>query len=625
MKVKAPYSGLTLTAVRPRGWIAEQLDRDIRGFAGHLHLLSKEAASRVFTDGRISGNNIRAWWDGETEGNWIDGLTRMAYLTEPGDAVEFVRAYMRRIIEEAGKAGGYVGMYREDWRFRNDGANGELWTYSRMLLALHAYYEASGDGQALETMRSSADLLLRHYSVADGGVAYFDPDGEEHDLGKSHGLMVVEPLLLLYELTGDDRLVEFAVSLYEDFSRANIDVWGRDCQLPRLLDADEPYCGHGAHTCEHVRIPLLLYHYTGEPKYKTAYEHAFAKLERYATVSGACKSDEMIGAETFSCVPLPASGYEYCAVTEQLLSLHTAAQLTGEARYADQAEWLLFNAAQALKSHDGRGIAYLGADNLPEASKRIGASWDISPTHDDQAVCCVPNAARIMPYHVSRMWLKTDDGGLALMFYGPNAVKADIGGATVSIEQQTDYPFGDTVRLTLRVSRPVAFPLKLRVPGWSRGMSVRCPEGVPAREGDYEVLRRTWRDGDEVIVRFGMAVEKIEAVDHTAALRRGPLLYALAIPSVAKPTRQYALPGFADLDCTPQPATTRREYTLRLRSSEPDLGFSVVRRDSAYCWDESPVALAGQALNWHAWPEDVTLVPIGCTRLRTTCSPYVDV
>ncbi|XID90388.1 beta-L-arabinofuranosidase domain-containing protein [Paenibacillaceae bacterium WGS1546] len=623
MKVTTPFSGLKLSTVRPTGWILKQLESELNGYSGHLHHVCEEARSDIFAEGRVSGDHIRQWWNGETEGNWMDGLTRAAYVTGDPASVRHAEEYLNRIVRLAQKDG-YIGIYKEDWRFRNDGQNGELWTYSRILLALLAYYEATGNEDALSAIRSSIELVLQNYTVAEGGKAYFEVGSTEHDLGKSHGLMVIEPLLMAYDIVGDGRIVEFVRSLYDDFSACNMTPWGYDAQLHRLLDPDQPYIGHGAHTCEHLRIPLLLYHYTGEEKYKLGYESAYRKLNDYLSVSGACKSDEMIGSDRFTCLPLPTVGYEYCAVTEHLLSLHAAAMLTGEGRYADQAEWLLFNAGQALKSHNGKGIAYLGADNQYEASKRIGTRWDLSPTHDDEAVCCVPNAVRILPYHVSRMWTQTPDGGLALLYYGPNTLTVDIGGAQAKIEQRTAYPFEGDVRLRIGLSAPAAFPLKLRIPGWAVDRTIRTsrPDVRPVREGDYFVLNAEWRDGDEITLSYGMQVEKVETVDHTVAIRRGPLLYALDIPGQGTVTKDYGRNGFSDIDFVPEPGSAW-DYTLQIREDEPDLGFTVLTEESGDPWNCPPVKLLTEALNRHAWPERVALVPIGSTTLRKTCFPYV--
>jgi DUF1680 family protein len=88
------------------------------------------------------------------------------------------------------------------------------------------------------------------------------------------------------------------------------------------------------------------------------------------------------------------------------------------------------------------------------------------------------------------------------------------------------------VRLTLRVERPVAFPLRLRVPHWAtRGGAVRL-NGRPlegfAAPGGYFVLDRTWRDGDrvELALPMNLHVQPMPDDESLQAVLYGPLVLA---------------------------------------------------------------------------------------------------
>ncbi|MGH9666618.1 MAG: hypothetical protein ACRD9L_19510 [Bryobacteraceae bacterium] len=61
--------------------------------------------------------------------------------------------------------------------------------------------------------------------------------------------------------------------------------------------------------------------------------------------------------------------------------------------------------------------------------------------------------------------MATPAGGLAAALYAPSRVKAKVAGdATFEVRERTAYPFGGTVALSISASRPVRFPLALRVP-----------------------------------------------------------------------------------------------------------------------------------------------------------------
>ena len=245
--------------------------------------------------------------------------------------------------------------------------------------------------------------------------------------------MVIEPILEMYDRVKKPEYLDFCEFLYEDYSRHAIHAKFPcyDISWIKALDPNEPFVGHGAHTCEQLRIPMLLYIRTENKRYYTIFLNAFEKLKRYLSLSGSCKSDELIGVRQDSahkeengalnlgkCYPIPEAGYEYCSTTELMFTYTAALRSTMDMGYADYEEWMVMNAAMAARRQDGKAILYLCADNLYEATKSVGDRWDYSPTHIDAAVCCAPNSCKIMPYHLQNMWLE-DDEGLYAVFYGP--------------------------------------------------------------------------------------------------------------------------------------------------------------------------------------------------------------
>src|SRR5262249_44082281 len=108
--------------------------------------------------------------------------------------------------------------------------------------------------------------------------------------------------------------------------------------------------------------------------------------------------------------------------------------------------------------------------------------------------CCTANLHQGWPKLAAHLWMASADGGLAALTYGPCSARARVAGKPVHVEVQTDYPFADTVRLTVHADEAVRFPLRLRVPGWAVGAEVAVAGGRPARAraGTFHVLRRRW-------------------------------------------------------------------------------------------------------------------------------------
>src|SRR5574344_449435 len=110
---------------------------------------------------------------------------------------------------------------------------------------------------------------------------------------------------------------------------------------------------------------------------------------------------------------------------------------------------IVLNAAQGARLPEKAEIAYLKTNNSYEMmdSKngeiergRNQTRYKYSSVHQDVAVCCVPNALRISPYFVQSAWMKDSADNLTLQQFTPSTVKTTIGGKTVRLSLQTDYP-----------------------------------------------------------------------------------------------------------------------------------------------------------------------------------------
>lgn len=84
--------------------------------------------------------------------------------------------------------------------------------------------------------------------------------------------------------------------------------------------------------------------------------------------------------------------------------------------------------------------------------------------------------------------------------------------------------------------RPLRLALKLRVPGWCEGATLKVngeKQNVAANPATYLELRRTWKAGDRVELKMPMPAQLIEAhplVEETrneVAVKRGPVVYCL--------------------------------------------------------------------------------------------------
>lgn len=294
--------------------------------------------------------------------------------------------------------------------------------------------------------------------------------------------------------------------------------------------------------------------------------------------------------------------------------------------------------------------------------------------------CCIHDFSMGCPKYISSLWAKTADDGIAAPVYGPSAVTATVGRDNVplTVEERTNYPFEESVTFALTLEKPQTFGFTLRIPQWRSAPQIRIngkayTADLPA--GEYVTIRREWHTGDEVIVSLPMPLRLLGGENGSVSVQRGPLTCALqigeqwnALPNdydeqiVQGPDGQrktilaYAVrrdlpssddprfPTYEVLGTTPWNYALildhdALERTLTFESLSGDLParpFSSQKRTGPDpCQDTAAVLVdAGCAQNGTASPvpqspvqtdapvEAVTLVPMGCARLRVACLPW---
>ncbi|TSA37567.1 MAG: hypothetical protein D4R65_00460 [Verrucomicrobiaceae bacterium] len=619
--VTPKFQFLPAGEVKPRGWLLEQLRNDVKnGFTPVLDKLTPDYCNLSTFDTRKKADMEQpkiggVWWVGETTGNWLDSFIRMAYLADDPQAKARVDELVSKVLAMQ-EDDGYLGAYPRGLRYQSplgQPNNGELWDQACLFRGLLAYYELTGRKDVLAAVQRAVDLTLSKY----GKDRPYWPEAIPRG-GPPHSLMFVDVCEYLYRITGEKRYVDFAQFLYDGYNVPE-KVFDADILLRNLADPDKLFAGHCAHITEHLRVPLFVYYATGDDKYRVAVENEFMKTARHTGASGACIGDEDIRQRLSS----PYLTHEQCTMFELLNSLQSGVEKTGRADLGDWIEWLAYSAAQGARMRDGNqatcGIQYEGYDNQFQAThKERGGRCKYSPTHEDVAVCCPPTAGKMYAYLTNYLWMKEARGnGLAAVTYAPNSLQTKVDGVPVTIDTDTSYPFEDEVRMTLKADKPVEFPIWLRIPAWPGSVRVDAPGAEIREEKGWKIVTKKWNTGDKITLSFAPEIVQKKAPNGEIFWRRGPLVFALPIPSEQTPTKKYAVEGFADWDITPKEGAIW-DYAVDKDSGDFQLERSP-KASSGLPWCASPVALKGRLLNRKTNKlEEVRLVPIGTSLLRRT-------
>jgi len=635
--ITATYKPIPINSVKINGWLEQQSLLAMQGFIGSLPLISKEVWSDVFATGQLglksaygTGNNVAKveWWNGESEGNWLIGWIGHVLLHGKTAEIEQVRTYLNRILSTQG-AEGYIGMFTAEARATRNFIVGDLWTQSRAILALQLWADYWNDNKIRDCVSKALDYTIDRYRKSDKDLRFNAPSGDS--CGAGHDLMFMDALAEQSRQTGDLRFIEFGRELYADYSAGVMDWHETDGQLQTLL-SDEPIVGHGAHAVEFLRVPLALAEHLGDEQYFAAFKNGMAKIERAIGIGGGVKSDEQISLPGIECIPLPENGYEICTMFEMMITLLESVRLTGDFHYLDLAEKLFLNDFQAAVTNDGRRTVYCLAQNQPAATHQMGTRWDISPTHDDVAVCCVPNAGKILPILARRMIARTDEL-ISFQLYGAMAATVQMQGKEVSIRQETAYPFEE--RITAHIGAPgVRFMAEFRIPAWCKKAAIKVTGAKDIEQvqlADRFQITATWAPDSKVELDLPQELTQRTISDGRYVFDVGPLVFSAPIAHVATDYREYKLPGYADQDLVAvnakwmfPPAFRKQDLaTAKLTrtalpqgvypwSTEPSISIS------STCWNLNPHADEGLDVSaFHM----VKLVPMGTTVLRWTAFP----
>jgi DUF1680 family protein len=637
-EIPAAFDLLPLGAVLPDGWIKNQMDSQIEsGFCRFLDELSpmimqdpiwstrRRSASRPGETNLPAGTETQwsdlQWWNGESQGNWFDGFFRTAVLTGNPEALAKTEGLVKFLISTQ-DADGYFGVYDPTLRLQNLEGNGELWTQAVALRALLAYFEFSQDHEILDMVEKAVGVTMAVYH--EGGQ---NPFRGKNVGGLSHGLMFADVTEALYRFSEKTEYKDYTLWLYKAYSEASAE--DNDVHFSLLSNPRANFVGHSAHTFEHLRVLLYGLYFSGFPELKRGLDLFHAKMAKVLLPSGVPFGFENLwGLHAHP----ETTAAEYCDMVEFEISMIRSLQLQGHGALGDLVETAFFNGMQGARLPDNKAITYDKTDNCyeltmtnPGYNPYCGHGYSAkdnrykySPTLEDSAVCCVPNACKSYPFYVSHMWMKSPDG-LVAGLYGPCTLKTEVKGVKIEIVEKTDYPFSDTIEFEIRATEAVEFTLRLRNPEWSQATRIELSEARISEHNGFFLLTKTWKGGDRVRIFFQASVQARTAFDNSVYLQRGALVFALEIPAEEKKLRDYPIPDFHDYLYTPCNQDFRN---LKIVKQGGNSGFSFVHKGHVgdNPWATPPVALHGTMKHGEG-KMDVELIPMGCTILRRVTFP----
>lgn len=400
---------------------------------------------------------------------------------------------------------------------------------------LHKTFAGLRDAYRFTGNHTALDVETKFAAWAEGILKNLDHAQIQQMLETEFGGMN-EVLVDLYADTGDPRWLKLSYAFEHEALiyplQRHQDILGgthANTGIPKLIGSAERYI------------------YTQQPADLVAAAFFYDRVVQHHSFStGGHGTDEYFGPSDHIGDRVHGRTAESCPVYNMLKMSRQLFSMAPDAHYADFHERAQFN--HALASFD-------------PVARRMSYMVPVGPgvTHEYQDMfhsftCCVGTGMETHALAGDGLYYESGDK-LWVNLYAPSTAKWVAAG--VMLRMDSEFPEGETAKLTLALQKPKQFTLAMRRPYWagdgftitvngravdasgaSNSASARTPGGragqrrslyaPPQPVSSYVELNRTWRDGDvvEVTLPKSLRLEPTPDMPQRVAVMWGPLVLA---------------------------------------------------------------------------------------------------
>jgi uncharacterized protein len=491
-------------------------------------------------EGKFKGLN---WSDGDCY-KWIESMAYMYAVTKDPELNRMMDEWIDAITK-AQQSDGYIStnmtlQNREKYKPKNaphPGAYHEMYNMGHLLTASCIHYRATGKDNFLKVGIKVADLLQNIFHQG------------APELKIMTGTMPnIMGLVDVYRITGERRYLEAA--------QVAVDIRGHMSDTTDFTQDHVPFreeseaVGHSVFATYLYSGAADIAAETGEKSLWFALDRIWksAELRRSYITGGVCAIPKGISARGDKVVEAFGADYELpnrTAYNETCANIGNAMWnwrmlfLTGDAKYTDVMETVLYNSMLSAVSADGRNFFYANplkwdGNTQGHTANFAAVRWPVFMCY-----CCPPSVARTIA-GLGRWAYSISNDTLWVNLYGGNTLQTRMpDGSPVALKQESLYPWDGNVKITLIKVPKKALSIMIRIPGWVEDPSLKINTqnfDGNLKPGSYVAVNRKWKTGDVIELNLPMHVRlmeanpKVEDDRNNVAVMRGPVVYCAEFP-----------------------------------------------------------------------------------------------
>ena len=499
------------------------------------------------------------FWDSDVA-KWIEaGCYSLAvkYDKKLEQELEAVISDIVAMQQEDGYMNSYFIYVKPEMRWKNLRDCHELYCAGHLMEAAVAHFYATGRRNFLDAMCRYADLICKTFGPGKGQIPGY-PGHQEIELA----------LVKLYHATGEKRYLDMACYFIDQrgqsphyYDKEAVErgddpkkFWAKTyeyMQAHKPVREQKDAVGHSVRALYMYSGMADCARETGDKELIEACKRLWESVcERQMYITGGIgPSLRNEGFVKDYMLPVENISSESCASIAAIFFCQRMLYLTGESKYADAMERIMYNSGLSGVSMDGEKFFYSNqlytydeeADKKGE-KKPEGKhyQWDGAALHRQGwygCSCCPPNIARFIASLPGYIYGTSENTLWVNLFVG-SETEFEVNGVKVKAQTKTKYPWNGKVTITFKPEKECEFTVKLRMPAWCDSSSLKVKskfkENTVADDEDgYLKITRKWRKGDHIIYTMDMPVQRVYAstkvreLEGRVAIQRGPVVYCL--------------------------------------------------------------------------------------------------